>query len=67
MLMLIVGITLKLLGQPTPFLEHEVKVESIINNAKTLAANFNLFLLIILFPLYLSERYVCKYIINNSF
>gem|GEM_PF-5797893 len=65
--MFIVGTTLKLLGHPTPFLEHDEKVDSMINNAKTLAANFNLFLLIILFPLYLSERYSCKYIINNSY
>jgi hypothetical protein len=50
MLMLIVGNTLKLLGQPTPFFEHDEKVDNMINNAKTLAANFNLFLLIILYP-----------------
>ena len=50
------GKTLKLFGQPTPFLEHDVKVESMINNAKTLAANFNLFLLIILsLCIYLNE------------
>lgn len=62
-----VGSTLKLFGQPTPFLEQDANVESINKNAQTLTVNFNLFLLIILSLYSYLNELRCKYIINNSY